>query len=300
MDPLSDVLSLLKPHIRGAAGFDMGQDWSVWFPAYDGIKCYAVVSGRCWLSMDSVADAVRLEAGDCFVLPQGRPFRLASDLDVPSIETSGCSPEGGIETFHGGGCCFIAGGHFSIASPQVDLLVRTLPSIIQIHDETNRAALRWALLRMRDELSEQQPGAGLMSEHLAHMVLIQALRTYVAQGPAEQERWLVALADRQIGASIKAVHADPARRWTLKGLAAEARMSRSGFAVRFKELVGQAPMTYVTYWRMLLAADRLTNSDDAVATIAQSLGYISENSFGIAFKRVTGSSPRKYSRTKQT
>jgi len=92
------------------------------------------------------------------------------------------------------------------------------------------------------------------------------------------------------------MHADPAHRWTLEALAERACMSRSIFAQRFKEKVGETPMEYLTRWRMLLAADRLENSVDPISTIAFSLGYESESAFSTAFKRVMGCSPRQYSR----
>ena len=107
MDPLSDVLSLLKPRSYVSAGFDAGGEWSVQFTdQQERIKCYAVVSGECWLSVESVPDAVRLHTGDCFVLPSGRPFRLASDLNLTPIDAGTIFPparEGGIVTLNGGG-----------------------------------------------------------------------------------------------------------------------------------------------------------------------------------------------------
>ena len=86
MDPLSGVLSLLKPHNTMCGGFDVGGEWSFQFPQHEGIKCYAVVSGQCWLSVEGVPEAVHLKTGDCFLLPLGRPFRLASDLALPPVD----------------------------------------------------------------------------------------------------------------------------------------------------------------------------------------------------------------------
>jgi hypothetical protein len=86
MDPLSDVLSLLKPRNYMSAGFDAAGDWAIQFPdQQESIKCGAVVSGQCWLSVEGVPDPVRLETGDGFLLPSGRPFRLASDLSLPPL-----------------------------------------------------------------------------------------------------------------------------------------------------------------------------------------------------------------------
>jgi AraC-like DNA-binding protein len=94
--------------------------------------------------------------------------------------------------------------------------------------------------------------------------------------------------------AINAMHQDPARRWTLRALAARAGMSRSSFAQKFKQTVGSSPIDYLTRWRMLLAGDRLENSNDPVSAIALSLGYESESAFSNAFKRVMASTPRKY------
>jgi AraC-like DNA-binding protein len=99
-----------------------------------------------------------------------------------------------------------------------------------------------------------------------------------------------------MGAAIGAMHDDPAHRWTLQELAKRAGMSRSIFALRFKETVGTSAIEYLTHWRMLLAGDRLEHTSDPISVIARSLGYQSESAFSIAFKRVMGCSPRQYSR----
>ena len=107
---------------------------------------------------------------------------------------------------------------------------------------------------------------------------------------------MFALADKRLGAAIGAIHADPARRWTLQALAERAGMSRSTFALKFKQKVGKSPMEYVTQWRMRLAADRLANARDPVSVVALSLGYESESAFSVAFKRTMGCSPRQFAR----
>ncbi|HEY8013887.1 MAG TPA: AraC family transcriptional regulator, partial [Dongiaceae bacterium] len=119
---------------------------------------------------------------------------------------------------------------------------------------------------------------------------------HLAEGANGGVGWLFALADKQMGAAISAMHADPGYGWTLQALAARAGMSRSTFALKFKEAVGKAPLEYLARWRMLLAGDRLANSSDPVSVIALSLGYESESAFSTAFKRVMGCSPRQYSR----
>ncbi|WP_374368028.1 AraC family transcriptional regulator [Dongia sp.] len=300
MDPLSDVLSLLKPRSYVSAGFDAGGDWSVQFSDQNGrIKCYAVISGACWLSVEDVPEAVRLTAGDCFVLPSGRPFRLASDMTVTPIDAGTIFPparEGGVVTFNGGGDLFLVGSRFAVAGNHAGSLLRMLPPIVHIRKESDQAALRWSVEQMMLELRERQPGGYLIAQHLAHMMLVHALRVNLAEEPGGGIGWFAALADKQLGAAINAIHADPAHRWTLQELAALAGMSRSTFAQRFKETAGESPMEYVTRWRMLLAGDRLSNSGDSISVISLSLGYESESAFSTAFKRVMGCSPRQYSR----
>jgi AraC-like DNA-binding protein len=299
MDPLSDVLSLLKPQSHVSAGFDAGGDWAIAFPANIGIKCYAVVSGGCWLVVEGVEQPVCLRAGDCFLLPSGRAFRTASDPAVPPVEASTVFPPpraGGVVTYNGGGDVFLVGSRFTLSGAHAEMLMGMLPPIVHIKKESDQAALRWSVEQMMQELREPRPGNFLVAQHLAHLMLIQALRMHMAEGPRGGVGWLFALADKQMGAAIGAIHADPARRWTLNELASLAGMSRSSFALKFKQTVGQAPMDYLTRWRMLLAGDRLAHSGDSVSVIALSLGYESESAFSTAFKRVMGRAPRQYAR----
>lgn len=300
MDPLSEVLSLLKPRSYLSSGFDAGGDWSLHFPLRDDvIKCYAVMSGGCWLAVEGVADPVRLEAGDCFVLPSGRPFRLASDLALTPQDARTAFPParpGGTVTLNGGGGVLLVGSRFAVAGSHAGLLLAMLPPIVHIGKESEQAALRWSVERMREELRDGQPGGFLIAQHLAHMMLVQALRLHLADGLNGSSGWFAALADKQICAAIAAMHADPARRWTLQDLATHIGMSRSAFSQRFKETAGETPIDYLTRWRMLLAGDRLENSGDPISVIAPSLGYESESAFSTAFKRVMGCAPRQYGR----
>jgi AraC-like DNA-binding protein len=299
MDPLSDVLSLLKPRSYKAGGFDAGGDISLRFPEHHGIKCYAVVSGQCWLAVEGVPDPVRLSSGDCFLLPRGWPFRLASDLTLAPTDALAlfrAKGNGSVSLYNGGGECCVVGGHFVLDGDHADILLGMLPPIVHIRKEADKAALRWSLDRMMQELRDPQPGGFLVIDHLVHMMLVQALRLHLAEGIEGGVGWLFALADRQMSAAITAMHDDPGRRWTLQALAERAGMSRTTFALKFKETVGASPMDYLTRWRMLVAGERLTTSGDPISVIALSLGYESESAFSTAFKRVMGRSPRQYGR----
>lgn len=302
MDPLSEVLSLLKLQNYFAGGFDAGGDWSIAFPKHQGIKCYAAVSGSCWLAVEGVADPIQVRAGDCFILPRGLPFRVASDLSLPSVDpfsNPGAVREGGVVRQNGGGEHFNVGGHFTLAGENAGALLGMLPPIVHIRNEADKAVLRWCIDRMRDELSAPLPGSSLLVQQLATMMLLQALRLHLSEGLKGGVGWIFALADRQMAAAITAMHNDPAGRWTLQSLAARAGMSRTSFAQKFKATVGVPPMEYLARWRMMVAGDRLTNSGDPISVIAYSLGYESESAFSAAFKRVLGRSPRQYGRERR-
>jgi AraC-like DNA-binding protein len=299
MDTLSDVLALLRPRSYLSGGLDLGGEWSIAFSKYRGIKCYAVVSGHCWLRVEGLPDALRMETGDCFLLPSGRPFLLASDLEVPPVDIRTLltgAKNGGVILFNGGGNCFLVGGYFGLTGNHAGILLGVLPPIVHLQTETDRAELRWSLERMRQELREPRPGGLLVTQNLAYTMLVQAIRLYLERDFGGGVGWLFALADKQLSAAINAMHEDPAHRWTLQTLAEHAGMSRSVFAFKFKETVGSSAMDYLTRWRMLLAGDKLTNSQDSISAIALSLGYESESAFSKAFKRVMGCSPRQYAR----
>src|SRR6202522_4499486 len=298
MDPLSDVLSLLKLRSYISGGFEVGGDTAIQFPKHQGIKCYAVVSGQCWLSVEGVPDAVLLTTGDCFLLPRGLPFCLATDLSLPPVDFLtflSARGSGGAVSDNEGGGHYIVGGHFVLTGSPADILLKSLPPIVHIRRESDKAAMRWSLERMKEELRDPQPGGSLIAQQLAYMMLVQALRLHLADGTRGKVGWLFALADKQMSAAITCMHDDPGHPWTLQKLAERVGMSRSIFALRFKEKVGATPMEYLTRWRMLVAGDRLKNSDDSISVIASSLGYESESAFGKAFKRVMSCSPKQYS-----
>ncbi|WP_435018078.1 AraC family transcriptional regulator [Tundrisphaera sp. TA3] len=302
MDPLSGVLSLLKPQNTMCGGFDVGGDWSLQFPRHDGIKCYAIASGRCWLAVEGDPEAIQLKAGQCFLLPRGLPFRLASDLALPPVDyrlMHKRPSNGGFAVWNGGGDVSGVGGYFGLPGKHAGLLLEMLPPIVHIKRESDKRALRWSMERMMAELREPQPGGFLVLQHLAHMMLVQALRAHLEEGPGGGVGWLFALADRKVGPAINAMHDDPARPWTLQELADLVGMSRSSFAAKFREAVGSTPIDYLIRWRMLLAGDRLKHSDEPISAIAASLGYESESAFSTAFKRVMGCSPRQYSRDRE-
>ena len=130
-----------------------------------------------------------------------------------------------------------------------------------------------------------------MITRLADILVIQAIRSWIARDPAARSGWLGALRDPQIGRAIARVHDDPSAAWTVASLAASVGMSRSAFAARFTDLVGEPVMRYVARWQMHAALMWLREEDASVAEVANRLGYESEAAFSRAFKRVIGVPP---------
>jgi len=299
MDPLSDVLSLLRPRSFMSGGVEYGGDWAIRFGRHGGIKFQAVISGGCWLAVDGVDEPVRVEAGDCYLLPRGLPFRLASDLSLPAVDgvaTLGLPLMGRLRVLNGGGGCLSIGGHFAFEGRHAEILLAALPPVVHLRKESDKAAMRWSVERLMLELREPQPGGDIIAQQLATMLLVQALRLHLSDEAGAGAGWLSALADRQMAVAMAAMHAEPGRRWTIAALAERAAMSRSSFALKFRRVVGASPMDYLTRWRMMLAADRLSNGGATISTLAPALGYESESAFSTAFKRVMGCAPRQYGR----
>lgn len=299
MDPLSDVLSLLRPRSAISAGFDAGGEWAIRFPGHEGVKFNAVIRGACWLIVEGETEPHRIEAGDCFLLTRGRPFLAATDLTIPAIEAATIYDNAvdGIATCNGGGDFFLIGGRFSFDGDHAGLLFRALPAVVHVQDASNQAVvLRWALEQFAAELKQESPGSALMAEHLAQIMLLQVLRLWLASEQGTHAGWLGALADSRLARAIGAMHAAPNRHWTLADLAGLSNMSRTTFAQRFREVVNQTPLDYLTGWRMRLAADRLRRTEDSIASIGYSVGYESEAAFSTAFRRVMGCSPGHHRR----
>ncbi|HEY1857610.1 AraC family transcriptional regulator [Acidocella sp.] len=298
MDPLSDVLSLLKLRSYISGAVSAAGDWCFDFPPHEGIKFRAVLSGSCWVQVDGMKEPFLAQAGDCFLLPLGRAVRVGTRFDIPPLDIKTMIAQntpGDLMVVNGGGEFYSIGGYCLLEGDHAGILLGMLPPVLQIQGEQGKSVLHWCVEHMREEMREPQPGGFLIAQQLAQMLLVQALRAHLLESGAGVG-WLFALSDKQLSASITAMHAEPARPWTVEQLAHAAGMSRTAFALRFKDRVGQTPMEYLTRWRMLLADDRLRHSREPVSAVALSLGYTSESAFNTAFKRVMGAAPRRHTR----
>jgi AraC-like DNA-binding protein len=297
VDPLGGVLGDLRMRGIFCSRLEAGAPWGVEMPALPGCMSFHVVAeGSCRLEVD---DAVHeLRAGDLALVPHGRGHILRSDADAPSAGRADVLPQEYLGEHYsvlrvgGGGApsrlvCGVVEPERPGAAHLLDLLPPAL--VVESRDTGRGGWLMVSLGMIADEVREDRPGAEAVVTRLADVIVVQAIRGWLATG-GTGPGWLRALRDPQMGRAVALVHRGPGTPWTLDRLAREARMSRSAFAARFTELAGEPAMHYVTRWRMHLATVALGRGA-RVNELAGQLGYDSEAAFSRAYKRLAGVSP---------
>jgi len=262
---------------------------------------FAMLSrGNCWLSVEGSSDPIPLTGGDCFLLardtsivmrdsPRTRP--RSTFREIASKATGNVAHHGG-----GGAPTTVVCGSLSFDRASLKPITQLLPRFILIKaDQAHTLALHSTMQALASEMAEQSPGSEVVATRLAEVLFIQALRAHIASDAAWQNKgWLRAIFDPQIGASLNAMHSSVGSPWTVESLAEAAGMSRSAFAARFKELLRQTPLEYLTEWRMQKAMQLLRQRDRKLLDVARSVGYESDAAFSRAFKRVVGTNPGQY------
>lgn len=294
MDVLSSVIALVRLRTFHVGGFDLGPQACVQMPANDGVKFYAVASGKCWLATEWDNAVRRLEVNHCFLLPHNKGFRLAASQDSLLSKPSVFSEKdcGTISTYNGGATCLVLGSHLGFSGLESDLLLQSLPSLIHFAPTAHGSKLRRLLDSLADEFRSPEPGGVLVTQHLAQIIFVQAIRAYMASQQANPSGWLGALADPRMSQALSHMYEKPDHKWTVEALGRLVGMSRAAFARRFTELTGESPLDHLTRWRMALASQQLSSTQQTVAEIAQSFGYDSPSAFAKTFRRTTGRSPR--------
>ncbi len=241
----------------------------------------------------------RLRPGDLALVPHGEGHSLFSHADARAAKLFDLPREEVSDRYellrHGGGGepSTVICGVVKFEHPSAKQLVRLLPRQINV-DGWSSSEMEWiqsTLRLMAAEAREPRAGGEAVITRLADILVIQAIRAWIARDPAAQTGWLGALRDKQIGRAIALIHRNPATDWTLATLAAKVGMSRSAFAERFTQLVGESAMQYVVNWKMNTASMWIRESAAPLAEVATRLGYESEAAFSRAFKRVLGVSP---------
>jgi len=261
-----------------------------------------VSRGNCWLSVEGMPDPLPLTGGDCFLLAPGSTYAMRDNPRTRANSFCEAAPKNGSNVIHygGGGVpTTIISGWFRFDQTSVKPLKRLIPELILIKaDQAQTLALHTTLQLLASEMAEPAPGSDVMVNRLADILFIQCVRAHIASSSETcKSGWLRAIFDPKIGAALKALHERVENPWTVETLAAAAGMSRSAFALRFKELLGETPLEYLTNWRMHKATGLLQEGDRKLFEVAKSVGYDSDAAFSKAFKRVLGAAPREYRRS---
>jgi AraC-like DNA-binding protein len=319
MDPMSDFFKTMHVASVVHSRLEATAPWGLMRAAEDGndavlhsavdenspsqLAHFGMVSrGNCWLSVGGIPDPLPLTGGDCFLLAPGSTYALRDNPRTRARSFCEVAPKNDSNVIHyggGGAPTTIVSGWFRFGQMSVKPLRRLLPELILIKaDQAQTLALHTTLQMLASELSEPAPGAGVMVNRLADILFIQCVRAHIASGSENcKSGWLRAIFDPKIGAALKAMHERVENPWTVEALAVAAGMSRSAFALRFKELLGETPIKYLTNWRMYKATGFLQEGDKKLFEVAKSVGYDSNAAFSKAFKRVLGVAPREYRRS---
>ena len=269
-------------------------------PGADRLTLFHIVaSGSCWVAVD---DGVRYWAaqGDVIVMPYGDHYvmggagaaecvSILSLLDPLPWAVIPVLRHGG-----GGGRTEVVCGYMHSTDPLFDPSMRALPPVFVVRLPGGPAA-GWVRASIDYALADAAPPSNRSSSAIATrlpaLVLTEVLRVHLATAPSIDHGWIAALHDPLLARALAALHQDPARRWTVAALANHVAASRSALDDRFRQVLGQSPIRYLTAWRMHLANDLLATTDLSVFTIARRVGYDAEEAFSRAFKRERGVSP---------
>jgi AraC-like DNA-binding protein len=275
--------------------------WGVEFPGTPHAKFGLVTRGSCWLEVAGEPSPIPLRGGDCYVAAANLRIKVRDALRTRVIdgETLVRNKSGGALRLGGGGApTSIITGLFELDEWSSRPLFGMLPPVLCARgDEARSRALGATLDLLAAETTEPGIGASIVTSRLAEILLVQTIRAHIASAAAGERGWLAALGDARLGAALRAMHHTPTRPWSVHALARIAGMSRSAFALHFKQRLGATPLEYLTRWRMYRAGCLLREGKLGLAEIASSIGYRSSGAFARAFHRVHAQSPGAFRRS---
>lgn len=288
MDVLSDILQLIR--LRGTIYFqsDFAAPWGMRMDRGRLAVFHMVVRGSCWLWTADSPEPVPLGGGDLVVFTQGDAHWLSDQPQrqcVPGVQVIEGIANGRPLFQEGNVATTLVCGHFEFDRDLHHPLLQSLPPMIHLRgaERHENAWLETAVSSIIRETEAPQPGTAVIVDRLAEILFIQVLRAYMAE--AQPDGYWAALNDREISQALTLLHAQPAASWTLESIARRIGMSRSAFASRFKQLVGETPMRYLTGWRMQKARELLRETNLSVTAVAYQVGYNSQAAFIRAFYR---------------
>lgn len=298
-DPLAETLQLLRLTGTLYCQSELTAPWSIDLPPLEDCMMFHIVtSGRCYLQIGDEAPLL-LEQGSLVLIPHGeghRSFSSAEVEPVPLFDLPIHKVSDRYETLHHGGggartqltCGVVRFDHVAAAQ-----LIAQLPPVLKVDawEDEGDGWLHSTMRFLTREAKELRPGSETVMTRLSDILIIQMIRAWIEKEPEQDRGWFAALRDQQIGQALMAIHDAPADAWTLESLAKRTSMSRSAFAARFTEVVGEPAMKYLTRWRMQLARTHLREGSVTLAALTQMCGYRSEPAFSRAFKRMYGVAP---------
>lgn len=311
MDVLDDLLAGTRA--RGGV-FNLtilDPPWAVRIADGAALALATLVRGDAWLQRDG-EEPVRLLRGDVAVISGPEPYLVGDDPATPAqllIHPGGhCEPlpgapkdysaRLGVRT-HGGrpeGAAMIVSGTYQFEGDVSRRLLAALPSVLVVPAEEVAGPVMDMVL---GEIQRDEPGQQAVLDRWLDLALITTLRAWFARPESRAPGWYRAQSDPVVGLALRLLHEGPAHPWTVVELADRVGVSRASLARRFTGLVGEAPMSYLTGWRIALAADLLRETSDTVDAIARRVGYANAFALSVAFKRLRSTSPSAYRRQPQ-
>lgn len=276
----------------------MSSPWGVLMPPLvDSLMFVIVTSGRCLVRLDDQSTV--LEKGSMVLLPQGSTYSLLSDPHAEAVPLFDIPVQRVNERYeimqHGGGgeVTRVMAGVVQFDHFAGKRLVALLPRMLRVDawDDVLGPWIESTIGLIAREATSLRPGGETVMTRLADILVVQAIRAWLDTAPEANIGWLAALRDPNLGRALAGMHRQPAKRWTVATLAGEAGMSRSAFAARFTETVGQPALQYLTQWRLTAARARLIETGESIFSIALQAGYQSETAFSRAFKQLFGYPP---------
>lgn len=310
---IDDLLEGLRLQSSVFCRMTLSGDWGFAKDALSGAPFHLLLSGRAWLLKEDLGDPLALDPGDIVVLPRGEEHRLVGSPDAATVPFRQVADSRGLAPWtpgtrykavdlrfgSGGPTTTLISGVVAFGDHRRNPLLGALPPVLLMRARTGSVAAGTAasITSLLDaELLSGMPGAECVGARLADILFIQVVRHHLSSAETLPQGWLRGITDREIAPALAVMHRAPERPWSVATLAREVGMSRSRFAARFQDVVGQAPLEYLTQWRMYQAAGRLAEDEIALPALAASVGYRSEVSFSKAFKRWAGRSPAAYRR----
>jgi AraC-like DNA-binding protein len=303
VDVLSDVVTATRTGRPLCYLVECHGPWGRRYASVPGAGIHVVLEGSAWL-LPREGSPVHLAVGDVLLLPSGIGHALADAPETSVTEllaesraprsTRGRIVIGPDGSANGRGTLLLC-GMFELDHTRSHPLFGHLPEVVHLPGRLGRHQQLLSVVDLlAGELLEARPGSDAAVTALLDLLLIQALRAWHTQ--SRSSPWSAALADGVVSEALRCMHDRPDSPWSVGELAALSGSSRASFAKRFKELVGQPPLAYLTWWRMALAAQLLQTSDLPLARVAARVGYATEYTFATAFKRELGMPPGAYRR----